>query len=43
MIAKAREAIEGEKRAAIADLQKSVADLSIAVAGRLIAGELTSR
>jgi F-type H+-transporting ATPase subunit b len=41
MIGKAREAIEGEKRAAIADLQKSVADLSIAVAGRLIAGELT--
>jgi F-type H+-transporting ATPase subunit b len=41
LIAKAREAIEGEKRAAIADLQKSVADLSVAVAGKLIAGELT--
>jgi F-type H+-transporting ATPase subunit b len=41
LIAKAREAIEGEKRAAIADLQKSVADLSIDVAGRLIAGELS--
>ena len=41
LIGKAREAIEGEKRAAIADLQKSVADLSIAVAGRLIAGELS--
>ena len=41
LIVKAREAIEGEKRAAVADLQKSVADLSIAVAGRLIAGELT--
>jgi len=41
LIAKAREAIEGEKVAAISDLQKSVADLSIAVAGKLIAGELT--
>lgn len=41
MIAKAREAIEGEKRAAIADLQKSVADLSVAVAGKLIGGELS--
>jgi F-type H+-transporting ATPase subunit b len=40
MIAKAREAIQGEKQAAIADLQKSVADISIAVAGKLIAGEL---
>lgn len=36
MIAKAREAIEGEKNQAIAELQKSVADISVAVAGRLI-------
>jgi F-type H+-transporting ATPase subunit b len=40
LIAKAREAIEGEKRAAISDLQKSVADLSISVAGKLIGSEL---
>jgi len=40
MIAKAREAITGEKRAAIADLQKSVADISISVAGKLIGTEL---
>ena len=41
MIVKARESIEGEKRAAVAELQKSVADLSVAVAGKLIAGELS--
>ena len=41
MLAKAREAIEGEKRAAIAELQTSVADLSVAVAGKLIGAELT--
>lgn len=36
MIAKASKSIEKEKLAAIADLQTSVADLSVAVAGRLI-------
>ena len=41
MLTKARESIEGERRAAIASLQASVADLSIAVAGKLIGGELT--
>jgi F-type H+-transporting ATPase subunit b len=42
MLAKARESIEGERRAAIATLQASVADLSIAVAGKLIGGELSA-
>ena len=36
MIAKAKKSIEKEKLAAIADLQSSVADLSLAVAGRFI-------
>lgn len=36
MIAKAKVSIEKEKLAAIADLQSSVADLSVAVAGRFI-------
>lgn len=41
LLVKAREAIEGEKRAAIAELQQSVADLSVAVAGKLIGAELS--
>ncbi len=41
MIDKAREAIEVEKKAAIAELQGSVADLSISVAGRLIGEDLS--
>ena len=41
MLAKARESIDGERRAAIASLQASVADLSVAVAGKLIGSELT--
>jgi F-type H+-transporting ATPase subunit b len=41
MLVKARESIEGERRAAIASLQASVADLSVAVAGRLIGSELS--
>jgi len=41
MIAKARLAIEAEKKAAIAELQSSVADLSVSVAGRLIGEDLT--
>lgn len=36
MIAKAKKSIEKEKLAAIADLQSSVADLSVTVAGRFI-------
>jgi F-type H+-transporting ATPase subunit b len=41
LIEKARAAIEGEKRAAIADLQRSVADISVSVAGKLIGSELS--
>ncbi|WP_139653575.1 F0F1 ATP synthase subunit B [Raoultibacter phocaeensis] len=40
MIAKAKAAIESEKKAAIAELQSSVADTSIAVASRLIGSDL---
>jgi F-type H+-transporting ATPase subunit b len=36
LLVKAREGIEAEKKAAIAELQGSVADLSVAVAGKLI-------
>ena len=42
MLTKARESIEGERRAAIASLQASVADLSVAVAGKLIGSELSA-
>lgn len=42
MLAKARDSIEGERRAAIASLQASVADLSVAVAGKLIGSELSA-
>ena len=42
LLVKAREAIEGEKNAAIAQLQQSVADLSVAVAGKLIGAELSN-
>ena len=41
MIAKAKKSIEKEKLAAIADLQSSVADLSVAVAGRFIGESLS--
>lgn len=41
LLVKAREAIDGEKRAAIAELQQSVADISVAVAGKLIGAELS--
>lgn len=41
LLVKAREAIEGEKRAAIAELQRSVADISVSVAGKLIGSELS--
>ncbi|MBI5230875.1 MAG: F0F1 ATP synthase subunit B, partial [Coriobacteriales bacterium] len=42
MIAKARQAIEGEKNAAISELQRSVAELTVAVAGKLIGEELSA-
>jgi F-type H+-transporting ATPase subunit b len=38
---KAKDAIEGEKRAAIAALQASVADISVSVAGKIIGSELS--
>ncbi len=41
MVEKARVAIESEKKAAIAELQGSVADTSIAVASRLIGEDLS--
>ncbi len=41
MIDKARVAIEAEKKAAISDLQGSIADTSIAVASKLIANDLS--
>lgn len=41
IIAKAHEAMEAEKKAAITELQASVADLSVAVAGKLIGEKLT--
>ncbi len=41
MIAKASVAIESQKKAAIAELQSSVADMSVSVAGRLIGQDLT--
>lgn len=41
MLEKARLAIEGEKDAAIAQLQASVADLSVAVAGKILGSELS--
>ena len=43
MLAKAREAIDGEKKAAIAQLQASVAELSVSVAGKLIGAELSEQ
>jgi F-type H+-transporting ATPase subunit b len=42
ILVKAREGIEAEKKAAMADLQKSVADLSVAVAGKLIGEKLSA-
>jgi F-type H+-transporting ATPase subunit b len=42
IIAKAKETIQAEKKAAVADLQKSVADLSVAVAGKLIGEKLSA-
>jgi F-type H+-transporting ATPase subunit b len=42
IVAKAKESIEAEKRAAMADLQKQVADLTVDVAGKVI-GKTLSR
>ena len=41
MISKARDAIEAEKKQAIAELQSSAADLSVSVAGRIIGENLS--
>lgn len=41
VLVKAREEIQAEKRAAMAELQASVADLSVAVAGKLIGTSLS--
>ena len=41
MIEKARAAIEAEKKAAIADLQGSVADISVEVASKVIGTDLS--
>jgi len=41
MLTRAREEIQGEKRTAMAELQAQVADLSVAVAGRIIGSSLT--
>lgn len=41
MISKAKTAIEAEKKAAIAELQNSIADTSIAVASRLIGSDIS--
>jgi F-type H+-transporting ATPase subunit b len=41
MIKKAKDAIESEKKAAIADLQAQAADLTVAVAGKLIGSDLS--
>jgi F-type H+-transporting ATPase subunit b len=42
IVAKAREDIQAEKRAAMAELQASVADLSVAVAGKVIGAQLSA-
>ncbi len=42
MLARAREEIQGEKRTAMAELQAQVADLSVAVANRLIGTTLSA-
>ena len=41
MIAKAKNAIEAEKKAAVADLQGSVADMTVALAQKIIGGDLS--
>ncbi|MBR3258301.1 MAG: F0F1 ATP synthase subunit B [Eggerthellaceae bacterium] len=41
MIAKATAAIEAERKAAVADLQGSVADMTVALASKIIGGDLS--
>lgn len=41
MIALAQETIESEKKAAVADIKKQIAELSIAIAGKVIKEELS--
>jgi len=42
LLVRAREEIQGEKRAAMAELQAQIADLSVAVAGRIIGTSLSA-
>lgn len=42
LLVRARDEIQGEKRAAMAELQASIADLSVAVAGRIIGTQLSA-
>jgi F-type H+-transporting ATPase subunit b len=42
IVAKAREAMESDKNAAMAELQASVADISVSVAGKLIGEKLSA-
>jgi F-type H+-transporting ATPase subunit b len=42
MLTRAREEIQGEKRTAMAELQAQIADLSVAVAGRIIGTSLSA-
>lgn len=42
IVAKAREAIEAERKATVAQLQSEVADISVAVAGKLIGQQLSA-
>jgi F-type H+-transporting ATPase subunit b len=42
MLTRAREEIQGEKRTAMTELQREVAELSVAVAGRLIGATLSA-
>lgn len=42
IVAKAHEAMEAEKKAAIVELQGSVADISVAVAGKIIGQQLSA-
>jgi len=42
IVAKARDVLEAEKKAALAELQAQVADLTVAVAGKLIGEQLSA-
>lgn len=43
LLAKAREEIQAEKKAALAELQASVADLSVAVAGKILGQTMSAK